>query len=204
MTRRRRIRPMPRPMLLGRHRDDGLCFGFPAPLSLFGAADIGLRSTSTAPVRLCRPGRQCGIYEHPLQTQGAELVTNHMNHMRSGLRVPSKSRTSAPAYSSPRRHPRLSSPSAVWASKPVRPTQPNIVPASGVAPEPLIHLLKRPRIINPGDGASAAIAHKICRAVHPTRLSFPPTGVKGIPSWRKINLLPIHRSKKQCLGRART
>ena len=31
-------------------------------------------------------------------------------------------------------------------------------------------------------GEFAAIEHKICRAVHPIRLSIPPTGVKGIPS----------------------
>ena len=52
----------------------------------------------------------------------------------------------------------------------------------GTGPEPLIHLLKRPWIINPGDRASAAIANKICRAFHPIRLSPPTTGVKGIPS----------------------
>ena len=34
--------------LLGRHRDDGLCFGFPAPLSLFGAADIGFVNLDSA------------------------------------------------------------------------------------------------------------------------------------------------------------
>jgi hypothetical protein len=72
----------------------------------------------------------------------------------------------------------------------------DIVPASGVAPEPLIHLLKRPWIINPGDRASAAIANKICRAFHPIRLSSPTTGVKGIPSFAKSNevcraLLPV-------------
>ena len=74
----------------------------------------------------------------------------------------------------------------------------DIVPASGVAPEPLIHLLKRPRIINPGDGASAAIAHKICRAVHPTRLSFPPTGVKGIPSIAETPIAEIAAHLTAC------
>ena len=198
--------------LLGRHRDDGLCFGFPAPLSLFGAADIGFVNLDSAgeaiptgpdhrSPQLVEPGPRRLVAaepEHPLQTQGADAVflTGDEPHrqephaqrlarpLKHGARRQGRLPLASPTVQqSPRRHPRLSSPSAVWASKPVRPTQPmDIVPASGVAPEPLIHLLKRPRIINPGDGASAAIAHKICRAVHPTRLSFPPTGVKGIPS----------------------
>src|SRR5208337_4910436 len=74
----------------------------------------------------------------------------------------------------PRRHPRLARPPAMRAYEPTRPAQaPDIFAAGGVAAEPLVNLLKRPGIINPGD--------KISGVLHPPRLSPGPTGVKRIP-----------------------
>src|SRR5208337_3134592 len=73
----------------------------------------------------------------------------------------------------PRRHPRLARPPAMRAYEPTRPAQaPDIFAAGGVAAEPLVNLLKRPGIINPGD--------KISGVLHPPRLSPGPTGVKRI------------------------
>src|SRR5208337_3852741 len=74
----------------------------------------------------------------------------------------------------PRRHPRLARPPAMRAYEPTRPAQaPDIFAAGGVAAEPLVNLLKRPGIINPGD--------KISGVLHPPRLSPGPTGVKRRP-----------------------
>src|SRR5208283_3665862 len=50
------------------------------------------------------------------------------------------------------RHPRLACPLATRADETVRPAQaPNIFMASRITAEPLINLLERPRVINPGD-----------------------------------------------------
>ena len=161
--------------LLGRHRDDGLCFGFPAPLSLFGAADIGFVNLDSAgeaiptgpdhrSPQLVEPGPRRLVAaepEHPLQTQGADavLLTGDEPHrqephaqrlarpLEHGARRQGRLPLASPTVQqSPRRHPRLSSPSAVWASKPVRPTQPmDIVPASTTHPSPETSADNQPR-----------------------------------------------------------
>ena len=86
--RRRRIRPDAATTLLCRHRDDGLCFGFSAPLSLFGAADTGFvdldgarEAIPTGPdhrppqlVEPCPRRLVAAEPEHPLQAQGTDAV----------------------------------------------------------------------------------------------------------------------------------
>ncbi len=142
------------------------------------------------------PGRLVAAQpEHPLQAQGTDAVLlagdephrqePHPQRLacvlehRAGCQRCAPMTTPAPQQ--PIRHrPRLPDHSAVRAGKTIRPTEaPDILPASRVAAEPLVHLLERPWVINPTD-------RMLC-AVHPLTLPSPRRSVKGIPIWlRKI------------------
>jgi len=90
--------------LLGRHHNDGLGLDFPASLALFRAADIGFVDLDGArepipagsnhrPAQFVEPRPGCLVATQPKAlTPFFWLVTNHIagNHIRNGLRVPSK------------------------------------------------------------------------------------------------------------------
>ena len=98
------------PALLSRHRDDGLALDLTAPLAFLRAAHIGFVGLDLAgkavaagphhgPPQLVQPGPGglvAAEAEGALQPQGAHpvLLAGHephpRNHVRSGLRVPSK------------------------------------------------------------------------------------------------------------------
>src|SRR5271157_52540 len=190
-------------ILFGGDRDNGLGLGLSAALASFHTADIGLvhlyraaeRVPSGAdhrPAQLVQPGPGrlvAAEAENTLQPQSADAVLlvgdiphRHEPHSQrlSGVLkdCPGRQRRLPLAPSAvqqpPRRHPRLARPPAMRAYEPTRPAQaPDIFAAGGVAAEPLVNLLKRPGIINPGD--------KISGVLHPPRLSPGPTGVKRIP-----------------------
>src|SRR5271166_5084635 len=113
------------------------------------------------------------------------LVTNHIarNHIRNGLRVPSKI---VPAVSdvffaagptpqpSSRHHPWLPRLSAMAAGESLRPAQTTDVLAAGrVVTEAFVHRPKRARVIKSSDRGSSG--------VHQTGVPRPSGAVKGIP-----------------------
>ena len=189
--------------LLGRHRNNSLGLGLPAPFALFGATDVGFIDLDAAgeaiaarpdhrPTQLVEPGPGRLVAaqpEHPLQAQGADAVLlagdephrqePHPQRLACVLKHRAGRQrcapTTTPAPQQPIRHrPRLPDHAAVRAGEAIRPTEsPDILPASRVAAEPLVHLLERPWVINPTD-------RMLC-AVHPLTLPSPRRSVKGIP-----------------------
>jgi len=186
-----------------RHRDNGLGLGFPSPLALFGAADIGFVDLDCArkaipagpdhrPAQLVEPSPSCLVAaqsEHPLQTQGADTVLLAGDEPQSqephpqrlacvlehGAGRQRRAPMTTPAPQQPTRHrPRFTDHSAVRAGKPVRPAQlSDIVPAPRLGMEPIIHLLERPWVINP--------RNRVLRIFHPSTLPSSRRSVKGIP-----------------------
>ena len=168
-------------ILLGGNRDDRLALDLPAPLALFRAAHIGFVDFDRAaeaipprphhrPAQLVQPrpgGLVAAEPEHPLQTESADAVLLAGNEPHGHEPGPERlaraledraggergaPATTAAAQQLIRHHPRLAAHAAVWADEPVRPAQaPDVVPARRLVPEPLLHLLEGPRVIDAGD-----------------------------------------------------
>ena len=132
--------------------------------------------------------------KHPLQAQGTDavLLAGDEPHrqephpqrlarpLEDGAGRQRRLSSTCPAVKHlTRRYPRLPNRSASPANEPLRPTQPpDVVPASRLGAEPRIHLLERPRVINPWDRVSPIF--------HPPTLPDVLTWAKGIPTFTDI------------------
>src|SRR6266496_2070245 len=191
--RRRRMRPTPRPLF------SAADIGF---VDLDGAREAIPAGSNHRPAQFVEPRPGCLVAtqpKHPLQAQGTDavLLAGDEPHRQEPhpqrLARPLEDRagrqrrfsSTCPAVKHPtRRYPRLPNRSASPANEPLRPTQPpDIVPASRLGAEPIIHLLERPRVINPRE--------RVSRIFHPPTLPHFLTWAKGIPLCLKwVSLSP--------------
>ena len=195
-------------VLLGGNRDNGLALDLPAPLVLFRAAHIGFvrfhRATEAIPPRadhrpaqLVQPrpgGLVAAEPQRALQTEGADavLLAGDEPHghepgperlaraFEDGAGGERGAPATAPAAHQIVRHdPSHIGRAAVRTDKAGRPAQaPDVITACCLVPEPIIHLLKGPRIVDAGNWA--------CPTVHAGRIACPVRSVKGIPHFVQI------------------
>src|SRR3990172_7572825 len=189
-------------VFLCRDHYDGLFLGLATPFALFRASNVGFVDFDLAgkaiPTRSYhrsaqlvhpRPSRFVAAQtQHPLQAQGADAIllagyephrkepraqrlAGVLEHRAGGQR---RFAVARPASKHAARHyPRLPDNPTMTANEPVRPTQAvNIVAATVVTTEPIVHFFERSRVINAGTRLGVFHAGKISAVF---------TGVKGIP-----------------------
>ncbi len=189
---------------LGRHDDESLRLGLPASRTLFRATHSGLVDLDVAseplplwphhgPAQRVQPGPGrlvAAQAQHSLQAQGAHPillagdephrqqphpqrlagVLAHRAGCQRGFRVARRTPEHAP-----RRHPRFLDRAAPTAHEHGWPTQAsNVVAATSLRLEPVVHLLERARVIDAGDRSCF---------FHRATGSLDRTWVKGIPTF---------------------